>query len=250
MSNIDCYKILNVSNTCNKNDIKQSYKKLILIWHPDKYTNVNEIEIAKIKFTEIKTAYNILSDDKKRKLYDSGLSFNEIEMLYEKEEAKKRCNKAREERLKKKNERLEKKLKEIQEREGKVILKRVQEIENETRKKADKESYYINNLTIKNEQSLIFMKKFINKYYNEIQKTSNENIICFYRKLITTYTKLSNLSDKDIKRLDYLKILKNILSEFNNDFDELYNLLPIFDYNSLKILLQEFIKLIEYIKTM
>lgn len=244
MSSIDCYKILNVSITCTKNEIKQSYNKLLLIWHPDKCKDVN----VKNKYEEIITASNVLLNDEKRKLYDSGLSLEYINMLYEKNEAKERCNKAKEERMKRKNERLEKKIKEIEEREKIVMLKRVQEIENEIRGNSERETYYINKLNIKNKESLIFMKIFINKYYNKIQKTNNENIICFYRKLITTYIKLSNLSESDIKRLDYLKILKNILSEFTNDFNEIYKLLPIFDYNSLKILLQEFIKLIEYIK--
>lgn len=59
------YEILEVSQKATKTDIKKSYKKLILKYHPDK-NNQGTSE----KFLEIKNAYDILYDDNARELYD------------------------------------------------------------------------------------------------------------------------------------------------------------------------------------
>lgn len=64
----DYYSILGVSPDASLNDIKKSYRKLALKWHPDK--NVDNQEQANKKFKEITEAYEILSDDNKRKLYN------------------------------------------------------------------------------------------------------------------------------------------------------------------------------------
>ena len=66
------YQILGVEKNCNKEEIKQSYKKLALKWHPDR--NPNNKEEAEKKFKNISKAYNILIDDNKKKLYDLGIS--------------------------------------------------------------------------------------------------------------------------------------------------------------------------------
>jgi DnaJ-class molecular chaperone len=62
------YDILEVSKTSTKEEIKKSYKKLVLKYHPDKNENNNN---ATEKFKEISGAYQILSDDIKRKEYDN-----------------------------------------------------------------------------------------------------------------------------------------------------------------------------------
>ena len=67
------YEILNLSQDATKNEIKISYKKLILKYHPDKNSN-----ISSDKFLEIKYAYDILSDNEKRRLYDNKLRFESI----------------------------------------------------------------------------------------------------------------------------------------------------------------------------
>lgn len=109
MSNIDYYKVLNLPKTCTVSDIKKSYRKLILLWHPDKHKNINLDEKNRIndKFIEINTAYDILSDDNKKKLYDEGKTLNEINTADDILEAKERCRIAKEERLKKKKEQKE-----------------------------------------------------------------------------------------------------------------------------------------------
>lgn len=62
----DYYKILNLSISATQNEIKQSYRKLAVFWHPDR--NSNPIALEKMK--EINEAYEILSDENKRKSYN------------------------------------------------------------------------------------------------------------------------------------------------------------------------------------
>lgn len=62
------YEILNVSKNANQEDIKKAYRKLAMKWHPDK--NINNKNFAEKKFKEINKAYDILSDEKKKRKYD------------------------------------------------------------------------------------------------------------------------------------------------------------------------------------
>lgn len=62
----DYYKILGLSILATQNEIKQSYRKLAVFWHPDR--NSNPIALEKMK--EINEAYEILSDENKRKSYN------------------------------------------------------------------------------------------------------------------------------------------------------------------------------------
>ena len=59
------YKTLHVLPDCSQNDIKKSYRKLALCWHPDKTPN-NPQEV----FKKIGEAYETLSDPGKRSEYD------------------------------------------------------------------------------------------------------------------------------------------------------------------------------------
>lgn len=70
----DYYNILNVDKNCSKEEIKKAYKLLALKYHPDR--NKDNKEESETKFKEISEAYNILVDDKKRKLYDLGIDEN------------------------------------------------------------------------------------------------------------------------------------------------------------------------------
>ncbi|KAL3375007.1 hypothetical protein AABB24_006485 [Solanum stoloniferum] len=62
----DYYSTLGVPKSANSKDIKAAYRRLARQYHPD----VNKEPNAPEKFKEIKDAYEILSDDKKRALYD------------------------------------------------------------------------------------------------------------------------------------------------------------------------------------
>ena len=61
------YEILEVEKNANKDDLKKSYKKLAKKYHPD--LNPGD-EVAEAKFKEISYAYEVLSDDEKRQIYD------------------------------------------------------------------------------------------------------------------------------------------------------------------------------------
>ena len=67
MSKRDYYDVLGVSKTADDAAIKKAYRKLAKKYHPD--TNQN-VPGADEKFKEVTEAYEILSDEKKRKLYD------------------------------------------------------------------------------------------------------------------------------------------------------------------------------------
>ena len=65
----DFYEILGVSKGSSEDEIKSAYRKLAKKYHPD--LNQNNKEAAD-KFKEINSAYEVLSDTKKRQMYDSG----------------------------------------------------------------------------------------------------------------------------------------------------------------------------------
>ncbi|XP_073970976.1 dnaJ homolog subfamily B member 6-like isoform X3 [Rhodnius prolixus] len=65
---VDYYKILEVNKGASTADIKKAYRRLALKWHPDK--NPDNADEANKKFKEISQAYEVLSDDNKRKIYD------------------------------------------------------------------------------------------------------------------------------------------------------------------------------------
>jgi len=62
------YKVLNVSESATPEEIKKSYRQLSMKWHPDK--NPDNQEEAKSKFQKINEAYETLSDQEKRQMYD------------------------------------------------------------------------------------------------------------------------------------------------------------------------------------
>ncbi|CAH8545266.1 unnamed protein product [Schistosoma intercalatum] len=65
--NIDLYAILEVDKKATAEEIKKSYRKLALKYHPDK--NLKDPGASE-KFKEVNRAHSILANEQKRKLYD------------------------------------------------------------------------------------------------------------------------------------------------------------------------------------
>lgn len=63
----DYYKTLGISRGATADEIQKSYRKLAKKYHPDLNP---EDKAAQKKFKEVQQAYDVLSDEKKRKLYD------------------------------------------------------------------------------------------------------------------------------------------------------------------------------------
>lgn len=63
----DYYEVLGVPKDAAKDQIKDSYRKLAMQYHPDR----NKAPEAEEKFKEISEAYAVLSDDQKRQQYDA-----------------------------------------------------------------------------------------------------------------------------------------------------------------------------------
>nr|XP_039149089.1 dnaJ homolog subfamily C member 5 homolog isoform X3 [Drosophila simulans] len=62
------YEILGLPKTATGDDIKKTYRKLALKYHPDK--NPDNVDAAD-KFKEVNRAHSILSDQTKRNIYDN-----------------------------------------------------------------------------------------------------------------------------------------------------------------------------------
>ena len=63
----DYYEVLGVSRSADASAIKKAYRKLAKKYHPD--SNVGDASAAE-HFKEVNEAYDVLGDEKKRKLYD------------------------------------------------------------------------------------------------------------------------------------------------------------------------------------
>ncbi|CCJ29789.1 unnamed protein product [Pneumocystis jirovecii] len=62
------YDVLGINQSASLNDIKKAYKRLALIFHPDKNNSSKE---STEKFAQIQAAYEVLSDEIERKWYDT-----------------------------------------------------------------------------------------------------------------------------------------------------------------------------------
>ncbi len=62
----DYYEVLGLGKSASETEIKSAYRKLALKYHPDRNKEAGAIE----KFKEISTAYEVLGNSEKRKMYD------------------------------------------------------------------------------------------------------------------------------------------------------------------------------------
>ena len=67
MAKRDYYEVLGVARSATEEEIKKSYRKLAMKYHPDRNSDDKQ---AEEKFKEVKEAYEMLSDSSKRQAYD------------------------------------------------------------------------------------------------------------------------------------------------------------------------------------
>merc|ERR1711998_625734 len=77
--NEEYYQTLNINKNSTDTEIKRSYRKLAMKYHPDKNPGNQE---AENKFKKISEAYEVLSDPEKKQIYDQygkeGLNMNNM----------------------------------------------------------------------------------------------------------------------------------------------------------------------------
>jgi molecular chaperone DnaJ len=66
----DYYEILEIQKNASQTEIKNQYRSLAKKWHPDKKKDSN----AESKMAQINMAYEVLSNPKRRKMYDQYFS--------------------------------------------------------------------------------------------------------------------------------------------------------------------------------
>lgn len=67
------YDLLEISEKSTKEEIQKAFRKLAKKYHPDVNNGNSKIQE---KFKEIKEAYEVLKDEKKRKQYDESIKVN------------------------------------------------------------------------------------------------------------------------------------------------------------------------------
>jgi DnaJ family protein C protein 7 len=71
--NRDYYQILGINRNATPEEIKKAYRKLALKYHPDRNAESEQTKkIAQRKFEDVSDAYSVLSDPKKKEMFDAG----------------------------------------------------------------------------------------------------------------------------------------------------------------------------------
>ena len=69
---VDLYAVLNLKSDATPDAVKKAYRRLALVYHPDKHSTASEEAKAEAsnKFQQIGFAYAVLSDPKRKERYD------------------------------------------------------------------------------------------------------------------------------------------------------------------------------------
>ncbi|PFH58850.1 hypothetical protein XA68_13156 [Ophiocordyceps unilateralis] len=79
----DPYKILGVAKDAQMSDIRSAHRKLVLKCHPDKVQDAKLKAEKQDEFQQVQQAYELLSDDVKRRRYDEQVRLLELCKLYQ-----------------------------------------------------------------------------------------------------------------------------------------------------------------------
>ena len=72
--NRDYYKILGINKNATPEEIKKAYKKMAIKYHPDRNGESEQTKkVAQRKFQDVSDAYSVLSDPKKKEMFDQGV---------------------------------------------------------------------------------------------------------------------------------------------------------------------------------
>lgn len=71
--------MLGIGKKATDDQIRKAYRKLALVYHPDKAKTANHSDL----FKEMTAAYNVLSDGSARSKYDRELVYNRFGTFYE-----------------------------------------------------------------------------------------------------------------------------------------------------------------------
>lgn len=66
----ELYAILNLSPEASSEEVRRAYRQWAQVYHPDKYQDFEMKDVANDNFQRIRDAYEILSDEQKREIYD------------------------------------------------------------------------------------------------------------------------------------------------------------------------------------
>ncbi|KAI9206573.1 uncharacterized protein BJ171DRAFT_14942 [Polychytrium aggregatum] len=70
LGEVNYYGVMNLSKDASDDEIRNTYRRLCVTFHPDKHLSPDDKEAAQRKFQVIQKAYDVLSDPAKRHIYD------------------------------------------------------------------------------------------------------------------------------------------------------------------------------------
>ena len=78
------YAFLNLASDCSQDDIKAAYKRLALIWHPDRHSDELSRAHATVKFARLTHIYEVLTNPAKRQVRICNVYHVLAERIFEK----------------------------------------------------------------------------------------------------------------------------------------------------------------------
>uniref|UniRef100_A0A6C0H0Q9 J domain-containing protein n=1 Tax=viral metagenome TaxID=1070528 RepID=A0A6C0H0Q9_9ZZZZ len=234
------YEILEISPTDSINTIKKKYKKLAIKFHPDKYLNSDELtedekKTLKDHFNLVNTAYDILSNENSKDLYnkarkeylESGTAidlkkqFNDFSFNYGDKDTSKKIFKNENEKLNEVNEKF------------------AEEVRQNTQKNLNK-VFEINRIDNFDELIKESSKESKKEYFNKFNNLFDE-----YRKKDNPHTEIIAWNqDNNNASLDNAFGIINIQEKNTSSFEEAFNLMGIShnDYKDSGLTLDEKMK--------